>query len=42
MRQAAAFAAYVTGKTAAEVQGIAVTEDGYADPRISPLPLPSM
>lgn len=28
--QAAAFAAYVTGKTVAEVQGIAVTEDGHA------------
>ncbi|MCE5236320.1 MAG: hypothetical protein ABFC62_04200 [Clostridiaceae bacterium] len=28
--QAAAFAAYVVGKTAAEVQGIAVAEDGHA------------
>jgi hypothetical protein len=28
--QAAAFAAYVTGKTIAEVQDIAVTEEGYA------------
>jgi hypothetical protein len=32
MEQAAAFAKYVTGKTAAEVEGIAVDEKGYAIP----------